>query len=214
MAYPSRRRRNRRRRFNRKYKGTGYTMMKKVAQKVFNKNAEVKYTIDHTAGSINIDTTGTIAQVATPTLGTSVNERTGNEIRIRSIQFKGSVVAGDATNFVRFIIFQWKSRSPTAPVITDILDSTVGGLYYNNLYNKTLGSSFKILYDKMWAVNSDGNDNRPFHALITKGFDRRCEFNSGTTLGHNTIWWLAVSDSAIGDHPQMNFALRMNYNDA
>lgn len=193
---------------------TGQKTMEMVAQRVINKNLEKKYIMDRTAGGIAITTTGTLGIFPYPALGTAVNERTGNEIRASSYQFKSNWVLGDETNFCRFIVFQWLDRSPTSPTLTDILEAQAGVANVNSLYNKTLGSSFKILYDKTFGLNDNGREVMVMHKLITRGFKRKVEFNAATTLSYNSVWWLAISDSAAVPNPAMSMDIRTNYTDA
>lgn len=214
--YPYRRRRYNRRRYNRRYKSnnSNYKMIKRVAQQQINKNLETKWILTPQPGGAVPAASPVIGAFNSPPQGTTVNERTGNDIRVKSLQIKGHFELGAAnTNLVRFIVFQWLSKSPSSPVITDILTPSISSMYVNSLYSKVWGSSFRVLYDRRWQITDDNNEIQPFSVKITKFPFRDIEFNPGTTVGYNQLYYIYMSDEDLNS-PSIQFQARMNYTDA
>lgn len=89
------------------------------------------------------DTTGTVTLVATVAQGTSVNQRIGKKILLKSLQLRGYASNGSTavTNDVAVLFVYDKRPTGSLPTVTDFLD-TANSRSFNNDSNS---GRFKIL---------------------------------------------------------------------
>lgn len=106
-------------------------------------NAKETGFVDIALANYAQDTTGTIALLNTVAQGTSVNQRVGKKIMLKSLQFHGISVAGTTAtiNEVSFLIVYDKRPTGALPAITDILN-TANTISFNNDANS---GRFRIL---------------------------------------------------------------------
>lgn len=103
------------------------------------------------------DTTGSIALIPTIAQGTSVNQRVGKKVMLKSIQVRGNVYSGTSSTATDCAIIIVYDKRPTGvlPAITDILDTA-----NSNSFNKDINAGrFKILRRIDFALT--GNISAP-----------------------------------------------------
>lgn len=176
-------------------------------KKVINKVAEKKY-FTVIQPSVGVDNTGAFAQLGAVTQGDTDTTRDGDQLYIRSLQVKGQVTAGDTTNLLRVIIFQW--FLPTTPTATDLLLSNVVDSPWNH-DNRYL---FKVVVDKSYSLATASNAAQTINWRISKGFKRKCQFNGGTTIGTNKFWIFTISDSGGVPNPSVSYYTKLNFTDS
>lgn len=99
--------------------------------------------VDLISASYNFDTTGSIALIATIQQGTSVQQRIGKKVVLKSLQMRGFAQAGSTAtiNDVAMLIVYDARPTGSLPAITDILNSA-NSRSFNNDANS---GRFKIL---------------------------------------------------------------------
>jgi len=165
--------------------------------------------------------TGTMGSLTSIAQGTTINQRVGDQIRLRGAYLNLTVTAANAdiTNQVRLLFFQWHPNLATgSPVIANILQTptTNGVLSHPNVQFQ---DQFTILFDRLF--NLSGVTTAPTansQHVIREQFilPRRPVVNfmaGSSTNASNTIWYLALSDSSIAPNPSLTFDLRMMFVD-
>lgn len=109
--------------------------------------------VDLAFATYNLDTTGSIALVATIAQGASVNQRVGKKIMLKSLQVRGYLQNGAASYFNDCAVILVYDRRPTGslPAITDVL-VTANSSAFNNDANS---GRFKII--RRWDFELIGN---------------------------------------------------------
>jgi len=79
--------------------------------------------LDVASASYALDTTGSVTLLNTVPQGTSVNQRVGKKMNLKSLQFRGNLGANSAAlvNDVAFMIVYDKRPTGALPAVTDIL---------------------------------------------------------------------------------------------
>lgn len=156
------------------------------------------------------------SSMTVPSLGNATNQRIGNKIRVKSASFKFYIQPPAGENCMyRFIVFQWKSTDPVAPVLTDILqiNSATGLVDINSHYVTNFTKDHKILVDRTFDASSV-NGNRRHHIVVRKGFAPQWQFNAGTTVQEYAFYTIHLSDSAGLPNPYLLIEQRLTYEDA
>lgn len=202
-----------RKRYRKKYPRRNF---RSIAIREINKRTEVKSTLANATTSVGL--AGTLGYVPIPVQGTTRADRIGDVMWLKSLQIKGQVYLetgiGATYNTFRLVVFQWKTRSPTAPSVSDILANNTLTLApdVNSLYQKDLGMQFKVLSDRRIIVDSQ-TPVKNFNIKITKGFNRRVEV-LGASVAYNWIFWVILTDSLPLPHPLIDYQARLNWTDA
>jgi hypothetical protein len=190
-------------------------------------NAQKSYVDNFLTYSVN-GTTGSIANMGLNTIsqGTTLSQRTGDKITVKSITLNGfvqnalSTLAADAFNNIRIIVLNVTQPNLTASplAVTDFLEIA----NYLSLYKKRPAYKYKVLYDKHWLTNSQTSGGatwqpvNPFrkHFTTTINFPKGLDvtYAPGTTTPiTNNIKILLLSDSLAIPHPSITFYSRINY---
>jgi len=143
-------------------------------------------------------------------------ERQGDTITPSRFHFSWSWSTGDSYNQCRFIIFQWRPDDnvyPPTGAINNILNSTSIGTSGAALSQLVFDQkNFHILYDSL-RTTTDSGANQCINGRVTIFGKKmlRIKYTSGATLGHNNIYGLAITDSAVAPHPQLIFNCTLEY---
>lgn len=175
-------------------------------------NTENKYTL--VTFSSNVASTGFSTLLNGLIQGTGVSNRIGDSIKIVRMVWNCSFTISSiaTTSFVRYIIFRDNQPDGTAPpTLTGLLDSAS----YNSLYNPEYSKRFFVYYDKVVALNTNGDEcllddkgkDTVFHVRYGLG-------NAGTVadISTNSLYVCAISDQSA-NFPNMTFNLRLLYVD-
>jgi len=154
---PYRRRRRRRRRYYRR--GLSKAQYRAV-NKIIDKKAELKYH-DTAATGQGMTNTGVIIPLTAVASGDQDDQRSGNKINVKSLQFKAQIAKQGVDVSCRVVLFKFYRPVPGSnPASTDIF-VTSGTLH---TLAKAGTASFQILYD------------RTFNQLITQSPTRVISF--------------------------------------
>lgn len=180
---------------------------------------EDKVSSDYITGNIGV--AGQVLAFGDPTLGTSIDDRIGNTITVKSVEIRGSITRGVTTgvnenNFCRMVIFQWRSMAPTSPVVTDILSLNAAStnIDESSLYITTLNKAYHILYDRTFILSANGDNYAEKFHIKLKRFIKKVEYNSATTKGYNQFHMILWSDSTVANHPYWNIQSKILFEDA
>jgi len=179
-------------------------------KRVINRNKETKLSYGNVAADLP-DYNGILRLANHPAQGSNGIQRIGDEIQNVRLEFRCNVQYVD-DHVTRIIAFQWKSANDTAPTPSDVLQSVFFGSFnaVNSPYNEDSQKKVKILFDKVFTVNS-GSRVQAFKANV------KClpiEFKQGSqTLGTNMIYVLQVQDGILTLN-ETYYVTTIHFNDA
>lgn len=190
---------------------------------------QVKTLIGHSEESKNVDQNQNSTSIPaaagvilgsffTPAQGTNEDQRIGNQITQKMIEMKYSVSAGDATNFVRVIIFKWYTdNNVEIPTAADVLQDIVNNTWLAPYNDRSIeGNKIHIMHDRVHCLNVQGIANV---AVSLKIFGRKLgrkvqTFSTAGIVGHNQTYFLCVSDSIAAAHPTIVAYGRQHFTDS
>lgn len=192
-------------------------------KRIINRKSELKYIVANSAPS-SITTTVGINTIMSIAVGQTDSTRIGDKVILTKIEGRMHFTnTGDATNFVRVILFQWKES--TVPTAADILLAGSSGTQdVGSLYAHDTRSQFKILYDKILrlvgnaAAATTPNTDLSILVLHPIIFGKKLlpniQFIAGSsTVCYNSVYLLTVSDSTAAPHPSIYSSYKLNYRD-
>lgn len=183
----------------------------KYTMKQLRKQTETKH-YDRNITSTSVTDLGSIWDLQSMAQGDSDNDREGDSITAMSYQLRYSITAGDTTNLIRLIMFQWRDVA-NFPAASQILQSYGSSLGVLSPYKHDTKPLFKILVDKICSVDTD-DPSVTGKIYIGKGFFRKIQYNTpGGSTVNNGIYFLAISDSGAVTHPDIEFVSRCRYKD-
>lgn len=172
--------------------------IKKYIAQALRKDKERKY-VAYDADAVAISTTGTTIDLSDIATGDGVNTREGHEIFATSIQGRYVVLAGDANNIVRFILYSKKDTSAADLAVdtNDFIDPDQFTIYFDKIVTTGTGN-----LQKMVAVN---------HKFRGKGKKITYDGTASTsyTMGHTQLY--IVSDSSATAHPARSGHVAINF---
>lgn len=181
---------------------------------VIKSQAEQSYFDVHSSGAVGVDFSGTITALTEIAQGNTDSNRTGDMVTPSSILLKGQVVAGDATNLLRVMLFRWKPNTTltTAPSVPQILqlqavaDAPLSPVYQD--YKR--GDQFEVLWDKLFSLDTY-NPTDSFSFRINLPSSRPICYTAGGTNGSDKFYLLYISDSGAAPNPSIQFWSRFLY---
>lgn len=210
-------------------------------RQIVRKNIEKKYWTQQTA-FIQTDSSGAIGSltdVPQNTAAVTDQNRTGDAVSIRSVEFwwsalkEGGTIPAEAAS-ARVIIFQWIPNS--TPTVANILLAVGVGSVNACMtpYAHDYRDDFVILYDKVKTVhphategstaalpagvvsNGQGvNMTNPEKIMITSGFrSRTIQYIAGGVTGSYKLYVLKISDHASVSGTWIKLMSKFNYGDA
>lgn len=150
--------------------------------------------VDLAASTYNCDTTGTITLIATIPQGTSVNQRVGKKVMLKSVQFRGLIRAKAATTTAdaAFLIIYDARPTGALPAITDVLDTATAASFNND----TNSDRFRILKRRDFTVC--GNVTTPSTGQEAKTADFFLKINKPSVFKAAGTGAIAdISDGAL-----------------
>nr|WAE42254.1 MAG: capsid protein [Cressdnaviricota sp.] len=183
---------------------------------------ETKF-VDNSQLSANVSYGGTVELLSDIPQGTTVNQRIGNKVNIKSIWIKGFAKANTAVTggaqTVRNILFidKMDRGSGTAPTITDLLQcpgtdesSVIAPLNISEL------GRFKILYDKSIqlpnSTSTNGSARKPFTVFKRLNIPVHYTSTGSTNTWKNNVYFLTCSDVNSND-AEVTYYARVGFTD-
>lgn len=230
MPYKRRykRRYNRRRKKYSRKKSTNLASKVDQLGKIVARQTDRRW-LDHTNTSVQIPITGTVFDVfalSTITGGDLYNQRQGNHITIKSLQFKGQIfnaAVTDSYNIVRLMLIKIDKYRGTMPVIGDILQGDsippLGDPSHLSPYKKNSNFKYQVLWSKQVITElSSVAGTYPTmrcieftHSFGKLGLVTTYENDAAAPPITNGIFLACISDSGAVPHPVLACTTRVNY---
>lgn len=177
---------------------------------------ELKHYDSNSSGYIaGVTYAGTIVSVSAIAQGTAANQRTGDSIVIRGIDFKINCFQQGTSTGLRFILFAWNvSTGLAAPGISNILQGagvTPMAIVAPYDADSTEQGRLDIIADIYLPCGASPSVAR---AVVQRKLKLPVNFDAGATTGAGTLRLLTVSDAALaGNSPQHEWWCRILYDD-
>lgn len=171
--------------------------------------SERKYK-DVTQAATTVTTTASVTNMVPMAAGTSSTTAIGNQFQVKSWLWRASITpnATAGVNYLRVILVRDKQSSGAAPAIADILESSTN--YMSPLADK-YSDRFKILFDKLYTVDTDANGAQV--DKIYRKFNFKVVYDSASNLAYtNGLYLIQISDQATNG-PSVAWYSRVRYID-
>nr|DAW01721.1 MAG TPA: STNV protein [Cressdnaviricota sp.] len=170
------------------------------------------------SADVACDSTGTLALLNGIARGDDINERTGRQVVMRSLQLKlqTSVTAGTGTDQVqRYMIVLDSQTNAAALTLAQVLGGS-STIAFPLLENRM---RFKILYDRFVAFNATAEPGSKKTFVINKKLNVPVTFNAGDAgtvadIVSNSLYLIVLSTNAAGATAgSATYASRIRYED-
>lgn len=205
---------------SKKYKKKGF-YKKSKGQKLTTVNTVKKMLgkkLEHKISDVSFN--GTYGQSAQITLinglnqGANQSNRIGNEFIMKHLEIRLEMIVADTTNVCRILVVLDRQANNAAFIQTDLFQVNNDPFSFINEDNK---KRFKIIYDKTYATSTNWRPVVSIHKYINlKNIVTYC---NGTTsaIGNiktNALFFVMLSDSAVGPNPTFYGYSRLTYTDS
>lgn len=161
---------------------------------------------------------GTISNLAAVTQGDGFVNRDGRNVSLKSIHLRGNILQNvtSSATLVRILLVKFKDVDQQIPTISEVLN-TVSTISQRNLDRQ---NDMVVLSDRTYSL-SDGSKPQIFWNLRksfgVNGLKQQYVIGSTggafTNIETNAIFIITLSDSPLGDQPQINFTSRIRFTD-
>lgn len=181
------------------------------------KTEETKYFYTQTAG-IGVSNVATITSLAEIAVGDTDNDRIANDVTLKGLKANLTLLASDATQILRLLIFKWKENDNfNAPTVAQLIEpGPTGAPDVWSLHTTHSKKSVVWLYDELFVFSAGGSASNIIQkrqlSIPIKG---TMEFyNQVNTRGTDKIYFLVISDSSAVTHPTMFASWELAYTDS
>lgn len=167
-------------------------------------NAEKKFIVnDFTSPHIEPTTSGQIELLTAMEQGDTQSQRQGNSLKANSIALRYSTLMNPlatGSSIIRVIVLQEKVSNGAAPLVSDVLNTSIGSDVYASYNTDNMGSRFQIKYDKLIVLN----EYRPTNsANVTIPLRHHIKFTgttaSQTDAANGHLYLLLMSSEATNE---------------
>ena len=194
--------------------------IKRYIKKKFDDMVEDKYINnldlfipDQVGSAVNLQNLITINQ------GTAVNQRINDRLRVKKINIKFVVEAGEVSSCVRILVFQWKGFTPPIAGLNILqtfgIPNVVNSPYrWEDLQSKLIN----VLYDRRFKVSTVQGDAMQLGSIsLSSRFVKNIQYETGTNIAlNNNLYFYSVSDTpaAIATQPTVSMYAQTIFEDA
>jgi hypothetical protein len=155
---------------------------------------------------------GPIQQIS-PNAGVGPYNRVSDSIRIRYVDHRMVMYAGDVQNVIRIIAIQMKATSVLS--VNDLMFSGPSGsrdiLSFINPYSE---KQFHLLFDKSFVLASGGSNSAVYLNFRVIPKIKTWDYSSGTnTINSGQIYYYFVSDSDVVPSPVLEWNSMIEFDD-
>lgn len=165
--------------------------------------------------SVSATNTGTLGAFNVPALGTGPTERTGEEFKLVYFEGTWEAIAGDNTNAVRLMLFQWfPDTNLDSPSVAKLLEHTALPAISCYVADKRARKKFRVLYDRTVALSANGPAGLISSIALDRKYFRPTIIETGFTTGTGKLFYLVISDSGAAAHPAVNLSAMTYFEDS
>jgi len=159
---------------------------------------------------------GSVTCLSTVGVGTAANQRVGDELTIRAIDFRFSAYTQGSSEFIRLIIFSWnEDDGAVAPTPGTVLQSTGSNMSLLSPYfaDAVQAGRLNVVFDKI-LIASNGGGPSAVTERVSRKLTLPVQFSTGLTTGNGKLYLLVISDSSLaGQAPNYGWWSRIYFDD-
>ncbi len=165
-----------------------------------------------------INATGTVTPIMTITAGDDDSSRTGQQVKLTSIAWKGRIRLGGAStvDYVRLLIVKDKQPNNALFALGDLWHNHSVGTSNQPFLHRDINNTrrFSVLYDRLLAVDSAAHPQASFKMYKKLAIPLRYETDTGTIsdFSETSISLVLISDTTA-DIPVITYNLRCRFID-
>lgn len=192
----------------------------KISKQVLNQELELKYHDVEASSSLATDQ---IVNLSTIGQGVSALQRVGNEVYLKSLEFRlhgfQNATSNNAGECIRIMVIVWKSDS--VPTLSNIISSTAHGNGLLAPINNNQVERLWILYDRIYKLGQFGSTGGEVEQFIQQRKFikiplRYKKLNYSDTIGSSAqrLYLVAFTNNNTVTAPQIVYHFRLRYTDA
>lgn len=191
--------------------------VKKYVKSYLARQIEDKF-IDTSQENQGATLNGSISAFAHPDQGLDQFNRIGNYIRPTRVEVRYDVNMRTTATLPltgRLIIFQWKPQ--TTPVVSNILSYSGTVNIVNSPYNADLTEQYRILYDKVFDMNTTVTEQLHYIKFLKRDKLMRINLTGtlGSSSGNNKLYYIYCDNTGGGSEGSLwSCVFRLHYEDA
>lgn len=214
MPYTRRRRYVRKRRPARAKNTYVRKVARYEAKKVVARQIETKiYDTNATAQAIDYTTGVIVSPTANIIRGVGENNYIADAITPVGISFRCQLMRADSTQLIRIIVIQNKAGG--VPLLSTLLQSVGNVTTPLSPLDIDYNDTYKVLYDRLISMDSIRGTTYPLTIRIPRKKLRLLKFLDTTGgIEKGGIYFCFISDSAIANHPTLDYRCRFYFKDA
>jgi len=177
-------------------------------------NSEM-YKYDQSQTSLQLTNSGGTLHISSVAQGDGDNARTGNSLFARCVNIKGILRFNSASSKLyqpcRLMVVQDSQQiGDTSPGVTNVLESATT---YGHMNSDTVGR-FKVLYNKVFNLNTGANVSIPFTINLPMRHHIRYNGTAATDIQRGGLYFMYMSNESVStDQPYMDYECRLSYHD-
>lgn len=192
--------------------------VRKIAVKAVASVAEKKHSDNQATTTAIPSDTPYVVKLHTVTAGDAANQRIGDVLTMKSINFKSMVLrdttTGDDAAF-RLLLVQWLESDATAPTAGDILEDASRFDAMVSPYKLDVLKNYRVLYDTHGNVGDNSGPDYQFRRKKLVKFLKKDLHYDASNNCDGSIYLIALSDRpAANAPPTLTWYSRMRYIDA
>jgi hypothetical protein len=184
-----------------------HNTIKKMVSDMIESRAELKRIVGTTTAAGT--TAGAIIYKSAIAQGDGYTDRTGDKIRVHSIEWTAAYV-DTANNLFRVLLVEDTSNIGAAPAVTDILSSASVFAHMNPIYE--IQHRFRVLLDVILPTSATGEQYPVRRGLIKTTFPNYFNgtANDAASGGKNGLYAVVIANAATGTY---NFSTSIRFTD-
>lgn len=180
-----------------------------AVKKIVEKQAELKH-FDQGGTGTGMPTAGSIIALTSITQGDASDNREGNKVNVKSVQFKCFIRRVATDSSARVILFQFLRPVPgTNPATADLV--VTSGSMISPVKANT--ASFRILMDKRLPTMTAENPSYVVEYFKRMNFSINFVDGTAANWSRNPLFLYLISDNA-GNNPLIDFTCRIRFTDS
>lgn len=178
---------------------------------------ELKHLDVTTAGYVaGVTYAGNITALSAISQGVGGNQRVGDAVSVRGIEFRMAGYPQGTSTFLRLVLFQWNVPSslgaPTAANVLQSVGVTAQTIAVPYDFAGAEEGRLNIIADEVVVVQTGATG--PFSLMVRRNGQWQVDFDTGAVTASGQIYALVISDAALaGNAPVYQWWSRVLYDD-
>lgn len=178
---------------------------------------ELKHLDVNSSGYVNgVSYAGTVTVLTAIAQGSGGNQRVGDAISVRGIEFRIACYAQNSSEFLRVIVFQWNMPTSLAAPSTGVVIQGAGATPQTIAapYDFTSVEQGRLNVIDDFVLQAAAGASTPAHSMKRHTGSWQVDFDPGATTASGQLYVLVISDAALATNaPVYQWWARILYDD-